>query len=365
MSIKWSASLVLLLVTSAAITACGSKKDQNKGGGNIDLPQTFQSTTGLTFHYPGDWVTREDESEIQIANSQASLDAMTSSGSGEVPAGMAGLIIFQPTTLEILNLPATTSMKAIVDDFAQSVGDKGTAVAKETKINGNEAARANFAEARKQSEAFVIAFKIDDKTIILAVGMARQGELKDVDTAFLKVIESITYKSLASEASILTQTFESNSGITFKYPDGWVVEDTDSGVSIANSQEALEVGQGGGEVPTGIAGGFIYDPMTRDATVQEVADLFAQYASPKAKLSAVRNTQVNGKEAARVDITDPDQKSEYFVIAFKIDNRNFVVVQGGGRQGELKTVEATLLAIVESITYTPPAAGPTPTTAAG
>ena len=61
-------------------------------------------------------------------------------------------------------------------------------------------------------------------------------------------------------------------------------------------------------------------------------------------------------------IVSTAQSNKVFSVFFKVDDKNFLVGGGAAHQGELKTYENTLLAILQSITYKAPAATPQPTT---
>jgi len=163
----------------------------------------------------------------------------------------------------------------------------------------------------------------------------------------------------------LNQTFESSSGVTVKYPEGWAAQDGDSGVEIANSEDALAA-LGDSEVtsvPDGTVALMIIPPMPLEMMGAEMsmADVLGMMSGEMgsdegATVGEVQELTVNGKEAARADITDEEINSEGYMMAYKIDDNNVVIVAAVASQGDLESNEDVLLKIIESMTYEAPAA---------
>jgi hypothetical protein len=160
----------------------------------------------------------------------------------------------------------------------------------------------------------------------------------------------------------LKQTFESTSGITVKYPDGWAARDGDSGIEIANKAEYFDVEGNAEEVPAGAVVVMVMPPfapsdmgLADDAAMKDILGMFAQgMGGEGAEVGDVKETKVGSKDAARVSIKDSAIKSDGFVIAFKIDDTHVVIAFVVARDGELSKSESTALKVIESMTYTAP-----------
>jgi hypothetical protein len=162
----------------------------------------------------------------------------------------------------------------------------------------------------------------------------------------------------------LKQEFESRFGVTVKYPDGWVAQDGESGVEIANKADYLTVG-GNVEVPDDVVAVLVmppFDPtemgLAADASVKDVVNMVVQGISSEGSNTTVgdaKDVKVGSRDAVRVDIANSTAKSEGFFIGFKVDDTHFLMAGVGTHAGELSKNEATAMKIIESITYTPPA----------
>lgn len=187
--------------------------------------------------------------------------------------------------------------------------------------------------------------------VVLALGLAACGGDDDKDD---KKVD-------------LKQTFTSESGLTVKYPDGWIARDGESGVEIANSQKTIDAMDSDTEEkmgadmaiamvppPTALA-----DMMMEGKTIKEVAEqfkeIFAGDEGEDTSVSDVKEIKIGGKDAARLDITDSETESEGFYVFYMLDDANVMMVVGMAHQGDLGKYEDTLLKIIESVTYTAPA----------
>lgn len=160
-----------------------------------------------------------------------------------------------------------------------------------------------------------------------------------------------------NKAADLKQELTATSGLTVKYPDGWAARESDMGIEIANKAEYLDSDVE--EVPEGAAVLMIMAPFNpADMGMGDMAlkDLVGMMSEDEGSdVSEPKDTKVGGKDAARVDIKEPDSKTEGFFVAYKIDDTNVVIAMGAAREGQLDKQEATLFKILESLTYTAPA----------
>jgi hypothetical protein len=167
-----------------------------------------------------------------------------------------------------------------------------------------------------------------------------------------------------AKAADLKQEFTSTSGITVQYPDGWVAQDGDAGVEIANKAEFLTM-TGASEVPSGGVALVIMPPfeptamgLAADATLKDVTDMVAQGMAGEgdgATASDAQDVKVGGKDAVRVNIADSTTNSEGFFIGYKVDDTHVLIAVMATHAGELSKNEATVLKILDSVTYTAPA----------
>ncbi len=154
----------------------------------------------------------------------------------------------------------------------------------------------------------------------------------------------------------LNQTFESVTGLTAKYPEGWVTQDTLMPM-IANSEAALnaeEIGEGMAAV--------MFMPVPSDQLMgMSVKEAFEMMGGAMAgeigeggEASDVKEIKIAGKDGYRIDIKDA--QSEGFVVGFEGEGGALILGIGATGNGKLGDFESTMLAIIESATYTAPAA---------
>ncbi len=169
-------------------------------------------------------------------------------------------------------------------------------------------------------------------------------------------------KKSSSSSVNLSQSFTSETGITVKYPDGWVAKDASGTVYVANSQaamDAMEAAEGGGPakgqsaivlmaMPVDALGGMSVEDSFK-AMVQSIGG-----EDENTKLGDVKEVKVNGQTAYRADLTSPD--GEGFYLGWE-NNGALIIAAGVAATGELKDMESTQLKVIDSVTYTAPAAG--------
>lgn len=154
----------------------------------------------------------------------------------------------------------------------------------------------------------------------------------------------------------LTQTFQSGDGtITFTYPDGWVINDGLGLVTIANSQAAIEAED---PAPGQFQARLFTTPISAIeglgvvATPRDVLQFFAADLSTSGvTFNAPSDLTVGARPAARIEGSGTDGQG--LVIAMNLDNGNYAFVTAISAPGENSRFEPTLLAILESLAYTP------------
>jgi len=163
-------------------------------------------------------------------------------------------------------------------------------------------------------------------------------------------------KDKGSKAADLKQTFESTTGISVKYPDGWVAQDAENGeVYIANSQDTLTAIKSTDteELAKGQVAMLLSIIPAEALGDKSLKDAITMSASEEGKSEEVKEVKLGGKEAYRTEMSS--DKLEGFTIGFEAEGA-IVIAVGATAKGELKNQEeATLLKILESVTYKAPA----------
>jgi hypothetical protein len=165
-----------------------------------------------------------------------------------------------------------------------------------------------------------------------------------------------------SKTVSLDQTFTSeNYGLTLRYPDGWTARDGDYAIEIGNKQEAINVMNAGADavIPADSFGLQIAAvPLAKIGMAgQPIANVLKGTAlsmnSEDTKAGEVRELQIGGKEAARVDITNTKQKADGFAIGFMLDDNIVIMIVGVASQGDLGKYEETATQIAATIAAAP------------
>ncbi len=199
---KLTLLLIVLLAMPVILAACGGD-DNDDGAKAAELSQTFESSTGLKVEYPEGWIARDGDSGPEIANSQQTLDAMDATEEAEVPEDGFALLLLNPADMALPGLE-TMDAKAVLEMFAGFMAGEGTdegmkiGEIEETKVGDYAAVRLSVTDSTIKSEGFMLAYKLDDTTVIFAVAMAHDGKLGDFENTALEIIKSIEYTAPAA-----------------------------------------------------------------------------------------------------------------------------------------------------------------------
>ena len=166
------------------------------------------------------------------------------------------------------------------------------------------------------------------------------------------------------EAKDLSETFESTTGLSFKYPKGWIAKDSDQGIVLANSEEMMAMIESNETDQTPPEGGFavlFFDPGDMAMMVEagqspkDIAGQFSQFMGDEdTTVGDVEDAKVGGNEGAKVSITSSKDKGEGYLIVWQDgDTMHLAVVMA--REGELGKLDPTAQKILESVSYTAPA----------
>jgi len=156
----------------------------------------------------------------------------------------------------------------------------------------------------------------------------------------------------------LTQTFtNAEVGVTVQYPDGWVAREDSAGVSLASSQAAMDTetpGENDQVINVEVNALDVFGATTLD----EVITLFKQAMTSEEEgvtISEVTSLKVGSKDAKRMTMTHPTEGEAVFIAWLTEDGKSVVSVMGIATNGKLSALEPNLLAVANSVTYTPPA----------
>ncbi len=159
------------------------------------------------------------------------------------------------------------------------------------------------------------------------------------------------------EAEDLSETFDSATGLSLKYPKGWVVKDSDGGIAIANSEEMaarLESESAEG-VPKDGFGLMILDPAlaTMFSAGQSPKEFAAQFASDFADenttVGEAEDVKVGDNAGVKVSIKSSKEKSEGYLLVWESGDTTYIAI-AIAYEGKLGDYEATAQKIMESIT---------------
>ena len=166
------------------------------------------------------------------------------------------------------------------------------------------------------------------------------------------------------EAKDLSETFESTTGLSFKYPKGWVAKDTDQGITLANSEEMMAMIESDEENQIAPEDGFaviFFDPGEMAVLVEAgqspkaLAGQFSQAMGGEDTIVGdVEDVKIGGNEGAKVSIKSGKDKSEGYLIVWQ-DGDVMYIAMVAAREGVLDKFDATAQKVLESVSYTAPA----------
>lgn len=167
---------------------------------------------------------------------------------------------------------------------------------------------------------------------------------------------------VSGTAAPLTESFTSGDGtVSFQYPSGWQVTEFIRQISIATSPEAVEATS---PTPGQFAARMLLGPiaavsgLTTESTPVEVVNNFMSVVGGQdgTTFNPTSEITVGSRPAARVDGSAADGQG--VLIAVNMGDGIYNIVSATSAPGELAQFEPTLLAILESVTYSEPAVTP-------
>ncbi len=162
------------------------------------------------------------------------------------------------------------------------------------------------------------------------------------------------------KAADLTETFQSESGLSIQYPNGWVAKDSPQGVLLANSEELaslLESAPNLLQPPEGSVSMLFVNPDDMAALAEEgqtPKDIAEQFADFNDETGDVKDKKIGENDGATVSIKSSKNKNEGFLAVWQDGDTMYIAVVMT-REGELGKYEDTTLKILESVSYSAPA----------
>jgi hypothetical protein len=343
----------------------------------------YASELGYFVQHPADWVAGEDEDGVMLANSQAAFDKMAADDSdddgpaaGEV--GMAVLVL----DLAEMGLPADTGLDMLFDLVISNITEDGMQAAGDPEtleLDGVEARTLEVKDAESDTEGLLV-LTIKEGALIIGVQANAAGETAEYVETALMIIGSVAFEapedggamdggslldSLTGGGEALSQTFDSMTGVSFDYPEGWVAGDSDGQAVAANNQTVYDKLDAGGEENNPVAGeagvvvvglGLAELGLPADTSVDTVFNMFigAMTGEGLETTSEPEAIMLGDVDAIKVYITDTDGGGEGVLVVMIKDDALILGILVTAQDG-VPDFEATALDIIGSATYTAPA----------
>jgi hypothetical protein len=175
---------------------------------------------------------------------------------------------------------------------------------------------------------------------------------------------SITQATAAPAATIdtaieLSETYTSQDGkIKFSYPKGWVIQESQNGLLLSNSQAAID---NTGNIQSGeFVANFLVRPgatvpnIKANPTARDVAERYStiiiQRNNPNATIPPAVDLTIGSYPAARVPLPGADAEASLIVV--DLGSGNFGIALALGFKGELSAYETIFRKMLASVQYT-------------
>ncbi|QPC83678.1 hypothetical protein G4Y79_04660 [Phototrophicus methaneseepsis] len=177
---------VLLAACSGENTATESETSQTQ------LSETFSVSEGgieLTFNYPQGWVTQEVEEMILLANSQESLDTISSASldSLTVPEGGYGMIVVILPSDEMPPEINPTDLLTMMAEGAASEGVMMEAI-EEIEIDEQMGAKADVTFLEATGEIYLL--KSNEYSVMVYAAASDYADFEDTTQAVVNTIKA-------------------------------------------------------------------------------------------------------------------------------------------------------------------------------
>ncbi len=172
----------------------------NGNASSMSLSETYDGDD-VSFKYPSGWVVQEPAAAggpVMLANNQATLDALSASGTTTAASGQQAVIVMPfvgdagaaitatfASPMDLLN-QMIPSMSSGTNNI--TFGDPTEAI-----IGGNTAAKATG--TGDSGDGKIIVIKVGDAGYVLVMGVTAKGELGNIEGSVDGLAESITVKT--------------------------------------------------------------------------------------------------------------------------------------------------------------------------
>lgn len=152
----------------------------------------------------------------------------------------------------------------------------------------------------------------------------------------------------------LSQTFDSATGLSVKYPEGWAASEDSEMVQLVTSEAAMEA-ETIGEDELGI---LIFNPMVVSMIAggaESPTDILANFSEmmgDEGEFGDVSETKIGDHDGARVNVSDDETQG--FMVAFKVNESDVVIATVVTAKDQLDKHESTALDILGTVSYTAP-----------
>ncbi len=357
---------VRAIVASTLISPSGveSASPAPAGSPAVQVNQTFEAYPDYTVMYPEGWAIADNSPMVMISNNAAFIELGTFA---KLETGVFILRIFAPWTLERMLTNHGLEQDATLADIAQQVAmtyvrPEGEPIA--TTVNGREAARVNTTYSYDNEEGFVVVWFVDDERVGVAIAEAYTGEIAQFEDLAFEIIGTVRVVPeegsggevvAPSETGALAQNHTTQDGqISFGYPEGWFVYEDLNIPYIYNSpeaQSALSIGLKSGQVALQITQNVIPGAFGADPSEHIIAFTKGLVDYLNLTQTATIAITINGHSAAYALATS-DSWSLWGIAVVVADDR-MIEVLAYTAPGEFGQYEPDIMAIVESVVYTP------------
>lgn len=152
----------------------------------------------------------------------------------------------------------------------------------------------------------------------------------------------------------LSQTHESPTGLSVKYPEGWAASEEQGMIQLATSEDLINAET----IGDGQVGIIVFDPAMVSAMAggadspADILTAFGQMMGDEGDFGDVTETKIGDYDGARVNVSD--DATEGFMTAFEVNDSDIVIANVVTAKDQLDEHEATALDILGTVSYTAP-----------
>lgn len=202
-------SLVMfILVLVVVLAACGGKDDEKDSAVNLSqsLSGTMEGVGTITMAYPEGWVGKAGEDgSLAIANSQATMDKMDSSGPDNIAKGEAAAVamVMPVMAYEFFDWgtdPSPADATGYLNMLAGETTEANIGEAETFEVGGRQAAMASgtMTEGDSTQGAIIVAVKFDEG-MGLIIFITHPDEVNDYKDTAKAMAGKLEFAAAATE----------------------------------------------------------------------------------------------------------------------------------------------------------------------